>query len=179
MKGLVRGLTSFIVLVILLIGFTIIIKDDETMIFKIYQGRDLNVAIVGEFPHVLESNIHFNQIQLEDLLEIDFSSYDGIFITEDHLRDASNSKYTSIYHKIEKPIFFIGSSSHLPFLYEEIGFDDVTLNDSFYATAIKIIDDQVMYRAYGLYNNDYNQRHIQDAFSRMFESINKDFSTFR
>lgn len=179
MKGLVRGLISFIVLVIFLIGFTVTIKDDETMIFKIYQGRDLNVAIVGDVPNVLESNVYFQQIELADLLDMDFSSFDGIFITEDHLRDASNPKYTSTYHKIEKPIFFVGSSSHLPFLYEEIGFDDVTLNDSYYATAIKIVDEKVMYRGYGLYNDDYNQRHIQDVFSRMFESINKDFSTFR
>ncbi|MBU3186221.1 transcription elongation factor GreAB [Clostridium estertheticum] len=141
-----------------------------------YNGRTLNIGVIGEPPNVREKQVTFVKIKFSDLEKNLFSSqYDTIFITKNNLSEASQGKYASIYKKSKIPFFFIQTEkSYVPFVMEDLTYDNApTVTDQTYATGILYTGAKLNTWGYGLYNDIENQANIKDVYSRIFETILK------
>ena len=43
--------------------------------FKLYEGRGLNIAVIGEIPEVKENQISFEKVEFDYLLKEDIKNY--------------------------------------------------------------------------------------------------------
>lgn len=140
--------------------------------FEIYKGKSLHIGIIGEEPEIRENNIKFTRIDFNDIENQDnLSKYDAIFITKDNLIEADKSKYAEIYNNSPIPFLFIETSkSYVPFIYDNIDFKDFPDVES---GAYAYLYDSKSEKSWGydLYNNEVNERNIQDAYSRIFNKI--------
>ena len=142
--------------------------------FEIYKGKSLHIGIIGEEPEIRENNIKFTRIDFSDIENPNnLSKYDAIFITKDNLVEADKSKYAEIYNNSPIPFLFIQTpKSHIPFIYDDIDFEDISDDDSG-AYASLYDGKSKKYWGYGLYNDEVNERNIQDAYSRIFNTIDE------
>lgn len=141
-----------------------------------YNGRNLNIAVVGEVPTVRENIVTFNKVSFSDLKKEKFSKdYDAVFISEENLSEASKGEYSYIYKKSTIPFFFIGGQKdHVPFIYEDLSYEEVPNTQSqMYAVGILFDNDDYNYVGYGLYNDTKNKENIEDVYSRIFKSIDE------
>jgi hypothetical protein len=141
-----------------------------------YNGKGLNLAIIGEIPEIREKQIKFTKILFSDLEKEKFNSeYDAIFITKANLSEAAQVKYVSIYKKSKIPIFFIQTKkSYIPFTQEDLSYEQAPdVPDKSYATGILFKDNKLNYWEYGLYNNIENQVNIKAVYSKIFETISE------
>lgn len=104
---LVKNRLIFILCLFLLFGCS---NKEESKTIPKYKGDDLRIGIVGEIPtFVKEKNINFKKITLNDLNQKSTDSFDAIMITKEHLKKASNEKYTDFYLKSSIPVIFVQS----------------------------------------------------------------------
>ncbi|MBT2760077.1 hypothetical protein [Paenibacillus sp. ISL-20] len=164
------------IIVILLLVFVILINGNaqrDSIDMPLYEGRSLVIGVIGETPQVREEgHVDFKEVTFEQLEDLDLSpELDAVFITKEHLVEASEPKYTEVYNKVEVPFFYIESKkSHVPFTIEELSYDEVPdLSTDMYATGYYGKDDQ--YWGYGLYNDVMNETNIKAVYSRIFTTI--------
>jgi hypothetical protein len=135
---------------------------------------ELKIGVVGESPEVKENQVHFEEITLNDLTNMNLKSkYDGIMIMKDFLQEAAKSGYAEVYKKSGVPFFFIQSkTTYIPFIEEEIEYDDFpdenTLN---YATGYYQNEEEAQFWEYGLYNDVKTDARIKDVYTRIFKTI--------
>ncbi|MCV4231776.1 hypothetical protein OHJ21_11405 [Virgibacillus sp. LDC1] len=162
-------------MVLLFISFIVMgcVSKTDSIDMPLYEGRSLVIGVIGETPQVREEgHVDFKEVTFEQLEELDLSpELDAVFITKEHLVEASEPKYTEVYNKAEVPFFYIESSkSHVPFTIEELSYDEVQdLSTDMFATGYYGKDDQ--YWGYGLYNNVMNETNIKAVYSRIFTTI--------
>ncbi|OZI10484.1 hypothetical protein CEW92_16460 [Bacillaceae bacterium SAS-127] len=97
----------------------------EKVADPIYEGRNLNIAVIGEFPDVRENNIHFEKITFDSWST---NNYDAIFISEENLAEAAKIENVQTYKKSDIPVFFLNTkASHIPFMELEhpLSYDEV------------------------------------------------------
>lgn len=104
-------------IVILLLVFVILIIGNaqrDSIDIPFYEGRSLVIGVIGETPQVREKgHVGFREVTFQQLEDLDLSAeLDAVFITKEHLVEASEPKYTKIYHQAEVP-FFISSLKNL------------------------------------------------------------------
>lgn len=144
---------------------------------KLYKGRSLDIAIIGEVVKINNDRIDFVNMELSDLDNIEkIKDKDAIFITKDNLDKASERQYVELYRKIEKPIFFIDNiKGHIPFTNTEVLYKDVPkIEDGSYATGLRFKEDEFKFCGYGLYNDIENEKNIIDIYFRIFNDISDD-----
>lgn len=135
---------------------------------------ELKIGVVGESPEVKESQVQFEEINLNDLTNINLKSkYDGIIIMKDFLPEAAKSGYAEVYKKSGVPFFFIQSkTTYIAFIEKEIDYDEFpdenTLN---YATGYYQNGEEAQFWEYGLYNDEETDAHIKDVYTRIFKTI--------
>lgn len=125
-----------------------------------YDGRELNIGILGELPKIREDQINFTKVQLLDLEKSDLSAiYDAIFIVQDSMPEGTQTKYINYCKNSKIPFFFIGM--------ERLG------NDQTYATGFIYKDNKSISWTYGFPENVVNDKNIKDVYTKIFQDIYK------
>jgi hypothetical protein len=161
---------SFILL-ILLFAITACTQSPE---FELYDGKALNIAVVGEQPEIKEEQVRFTEISFDKLTSRELASYDAVIITEENLSKAAESKYANTYLDSTIPFFFISASSHIPFTVKETEYDETwkwTAGKN-YAVGVltSLEDDSLKSWGFGLYNDEKTDEHIKDVYSTIFKT---------
>lgn len=141
---------------------------------ELYNGRSLNIGIIGSIPKIREKQIKFTSMQFSDLeKQTADTNYDAIFITKDNLSQAGQGKYLSNYKSTKIPFFFIESEkSYFPFIEKDLTYENAPdINSQVYATGIMFNADNLKFWEYNLYNDIKNQTNIAEAYSRIFKAI--------
>ena len=147
-------------------------NSEEKIEFEVYKGKSLHIGIIGEEPKIKEDHIRVTRIDFSDIENTDnLSKYDAIFITKDNLVEADKSKYADIYNSSPIPFLFIETpKGYVPFIDKEIEFENYPDVDTG-AYAYLYDSKGEKYWGYGLYNEEVNEQNIQDAYSRVFKTI--------
>lgn len=166
-----KYLTVILLILVMLTGC-----NSDTVDTPLYDGKNLVIGVIGNFPEVREQNVKFKKINFNKLeggkkLSSDF---DAIFIMKEHLSEAANSKYAAVYKNSGIPFFFIESTkSYVPFVNEQFSYEDSPkIEDQTYATGIYLTGEgNYQHCGYGLYNDIVNENNIKDVYTRIFTSI--------
>ena len=144
-------------------------QRNESIETELYNGEPLHIGIIGEEPKVREEHIQFTAIDFTDLQKAEH--YDAIFITKENLEEADQTQYATVYNNSIRPFLFIETTKgYVPFISEEADFDNYPDVDS--GVYAYLYDSKSQkYWGYGLYNDIVNEENIQDAYSRIFETI--------
>ncbi|GAE37500.1 hypothetical protein [Halalkalibacter akibai] len=144
--------------------------------FKLYEGKPLNIAVIGEIPDVKEIQISFETIDFDHLLKEDLKRYDAVFITKENLSEASESKYADVYLNSNLPFIFIeATKSYRSFIEKDLNYeDDLDLKETSKHYAIGFLssaEEEGKYWYYGLYNDKASPENIKEMYSRIFSTI--------
>ena len=145
--------------------------------FEEFTGRPLNIAVIGAAPDVRETNVVFEEFPMEDLLFIDLSEYDAVFIMKEHLEEASAAKYAEVYTSSSIPFFFIESTKgSFPFMNAEALYSNSHERGGglgFAAGYMPSSDPGKKPTTYsfGLYNDIKNEDTIKGTYSIIFNKI--------
>ncbi|WP_332635026.1 hypothetical protein [Halalkalibacter flavus] len=127
-----------------------------------------------------EDNITFINYELSEIKNEQITqNLDAVFITKEFLLETTNDEYADVYRTAGIPFFFIESKkSYTPFIEKATSYNDVpTVKDNNYATGyLHTSGDEGYYWSFGLYNDVVNKKNIEDAYTRIFETIQS--STF-
>jgi hypothetical protein len=144
--------------------------------YKLYEGRPLNIAVIGEIPEVKEDQIGLEKIDFEYLLKEDFNKYDAVFITKENIEEASESQYADIYLNSNLPFFFIeATKSYRSFIEKDLTYeDDLDLKETSNHYSIGYlssdeVEDKHWY--YGLYNEKESPENIKEMYLRILSTI--------
>ena len=81
-------LLSLLAVVIITIAVSTYIGVNVYKNFGMYEGEDLDIAVLGNVPDVRESNVSFHELKLDDIFnDSDISGFDAILITKDYLKE--------------------------------------------------------------------------------------------
>ena len=161
-----------LLLLIVLVGCT-----EKLPEFEEYTGRTLEIAVIGAAPDVRETNVTFEEFPMDDLLFIDFSKYDAVFIMKEHLEDASAAKYAEVYNGSKIPFFFIESTKgSFPFSDAEALYSnshELNSGNDFAGGYMPSSDSQSGGKRYGfgLYNDLKNEETVKGTYSTIFNKI--------
>ncbi len=165
-----------LLLMIVLVGCT-----EKLPEFEEYAGRPLEIAVIGTAPDVRETNVVFEEFLMGDLLFIDFSEYDAVFIMKEYLEEASAVEYAEVYTSSKIPFFFIESTKGSdPFINADETYDNTQqFGDgmkmkfaSGYAPSNDSETGPTTYN-FGLYNDIKNDETVEGVYSHIFMMIEK------
>ncbi|CAM4000644.1 hypothetical protein [Lederbergia lenta] len=142
-----------------------------------YGEKYLRIAVIGEPPEATGKQVRFTEISLDKMTTEDLKLFDAVFITKENLSEAAESQYTDIYLNSTTPFFFISTISHIPFTMKNTKYDKIwnwTPGNSY---AVGILTSQEDYTlnswGYGLQNDKKTDKHIDDMYARIFETIDE------
>jgi hypothetical protein len=143
--------------------------------FETYTGRSLDIAVIGAAPDVRETNVTFEEFPMADLLFVDFSEYDAVFIMKEHLEEASATEYAEVYTSSKIPFFFIESKKgSYPFTDAEALYSNSHESGDYFATSYMTSSDPekgpTTY-SFDLYNDIKNEETVQGTYSIIFNNI--------
>ncbi|MCG7344869.1 hypothetical protein MHZ92_12045 [Sporosarcina sp. ACRSL] len=145
--------------------------------FKLYEGKPLSIAVVGDPPVVGEEQVTFESVSFDELTSEAIGSYDAVIITEENLVEASESQYADVYLQSPIPIFFISASNPIPFTVKDVEYDASwgwAIGKS-YAVGVLTVkeeeEDVVKNWGIGLYNSEKTEEHIKHVYSLIFKTI--------
>lgn len=145
--------------------------------FEMYEGEALNIGVIGEPPAIKEEQVKFKEISFDELKNRDLSPYDAIFITEEHLMEASESQYAELYKNSPIPVFFIAAKSHIPFTVKTAKYSDTwgwsPGNNHSVGVIMSDNGDTLKSWGFGLYNSEKTEAHIIEMYSSIFKTIDK------
>jgi len=159
----------FLLLTVVLLIMGGCVRAEAIPNFEMYEGSSLHIAIIGETPVVREKNIEITSITFDDLKNLE--EYDAVFITKENLEEADQPEYASIYTSSSRPFLFIETTkSYISFVDEEISLDEFSdVESGIYAYLYDQSSEK--YWGYGLYNDIVNEKTIQEAYSRIFKTV--------
>jgi hypothetical protein len=145
--------------------------------FKMYEGKSLRIAVVGEPPEVKEEQVRFDEVSFDEITSEAIRFYDSVFITEENLIEAAESQYADVYLNSTIPFFFISAKSHIPFTVKDTEYNN-TWNwtaGNYYAVGVLTSQEEDTLKSwgYGLYNDEKTDEHIENVYSRIFKSIDE------
>ncbi|MGG1685449.1 hypothetical protein [Pseudalkalibacillus sp. NRS-1564] len=153
-----------------------------------YDGVLLKIAVVGEQPNVREEQINFNELSLSELHHSNLRKYDAVFIMEDHLSDASKSKYVEMYKSKNIPFFFVGSRANTipfqdlenPVSYEEEA-ERINGTQNF-ISGILYEGEEKGYRgwklAYPIKSSEVQRDNVKGIYSKVFKVVENEVKKF-
>lgn len=136
--------------------------------------EELRIGVIGNQPDVNENNVSFVDIELTDLKkEQELSSLNAIFIMKDHLSEAADSQYASVYKKLKIPTFFIESTKgYVPFVTEDLTYEGAPdMDNTSYATGFLNTGKVYNYWEYNLNNDKLNDKNIKEVYNNIFDTI--------
>ncbi|WP_232214166.1 hypothetical protein [Bacillus sp. SG-1] len=169
-----KGKHIFIIVIVLFGMLSACFQNPD---FEMYEGEALNIGVIGEPPAIKEVQVKFNEISFDELNNRDLSPYDAIFITKEHLIEASESQYAELYKNSAIPIFFISARSHIPFTVEDEKYSDSWgwSSGTNHSVGILMSEDGETLNSwgFGLYNDEKTDAHIKDMYSGIFKTIDE------
>jgi hypothetical protein len=162
---------------VLLFIFVLVGCNEKLPDFEEYTSRPLDIAVIGAAPNVRETNVVFEEFPMEDLLFIDFSEYDAVFIMKEHLEEASAAEYAEVYSSSNIPFFFIESTKgSFPFTDAEALYSNSQERGSgtdFAAGFVTSSNSQSEGTTFGfgLYNDIKNDETVKGTYSIIFNKI--------
>lgn len=163
---------TYISIIIILVALTGCNNDSFDTV--IYEGKQLQVGVLGETPAIRENNVNFKEITFNDLSEVKvLAKFDAVLVTKENLIQAANKEYSRVYKTAAIPFFFIQSNkSYIPFINEELEYSEVPeLSSDSFATGYFQDGDKFQYWGFGLYNDKINSMNIKDVYTRIFKTI--------
>lgn len=144
--------------------------------------KDLNIGVIGEIPEVDEEHIHFTGIEFKEI-DDPVSSYDAVFITENYLEEATETKNIQRFKKSHQPTFFIGTkASYIPFIDigQSVSYDDYAKRlgiSNYEITGIIHVNDEIGYHTL-TFNAPIEEEKLSvqqkhQMYSEVFEAISK------
>ncbi|MGG3455558.1 hypothetical protein [Paenibacillus rhizolycopersici] len=163
----------YIILILLIILF--VPSACTSTKFDLYEGKSLNIAVIGEPPHVREEEVNFNKISFDDLNKVDLEEYDAVFVMRENLYQAAESHYADIYSNTPIPFFFISTTSHIPFTKKDIEYGESWGWSPGNSYAVGVLnsneEDTLKSWGFGLYNDKKTNEHIEEVYSIIFTTI--------
>ncbi|WP_347860886.1 hypothetical protein U0355_09245 [Salimicrobium sp. PL1-032A] len=163
-------LIYFFVLVLLLLS-----ACSQKPEFEQYEGNALEIAVVGEPPNIREEQVEFKEISLEEVKEQNIDSYDGVFIMNEYLSQASRDSYAGIYSTSSIPFFFISAKSHVPFIMKDSVFEDSWEWSPGTNYTVGILDAKkdgsLTTFGYGLNNDEKTEDSVKGMYSAVFKKV--------
>jgi hypothetical protein len=145
--------------------------------FEEYAGRPLGIAVIGAAPDVRETNVTFEEFPMDDLLFVDTTEYDAVFIMKEYLEEASATEYAGVYKDSNIPFFFIESTKgSFPFSNPDALYSNSHEKSGglgFAAGYMPSSDpgkEPTTY-SFGLYNDIKNDETIKGTYSTIFNKI--------
>ncbi|MFV8828579.1 hypothetical protein [Alkalihalobacterium sp. APHAB7] len=143
-----------------------------------YEGRPLHIAVIGELPSVREQQIQFSTIQFTDLLDRKLELYDAVFITKEHLNEASEDQYADVYMEAPIPFFFIDASkSYHSFIEKDLSYEEnldlKEISNHYIIGLLATEEAEYTYWYFGLYDDIVSDQTIKGTFSQVFVTIEK------
>ncbi|PUB10756.1 transcription elongation factor GreAB [Paenisporosarcina sp. OV554] len=162
---------------VIAIAYVCIGCTEKLPVFEEYTGRTLDIAVIGAAPDIGETNVTFEEFSMNDLLFMDFSEYDAVFIMKEHLEEASAAEYAEVYTSSKIPFFFIESTKgSFPFSDAEALYSNSHERGGgtdFAAGYMTSSDSQIEGTTYGfgLYNDIKNDETVKGTYSIIFNKI--------
>jgi hypothetical protein len=166
---------AFVILLCVFIFTSCSLTPNPIPDFELYTGPRLKIGVIGKVPNIKEININFVPLSFSDLEKQKLTIYDGIFITKEHLSEAAESKYATIYTTSNTPFFFFETEkAYLPFVDPQMTYEDaITIRDQMYVHGYIQTNNITRSFAFGLYSSIENEKTVQNVFSRIFMAINE------
>lgn len=159
----------------ILLSILFVISACTSTKFDLYEGKFLNIAVIGEPPQIKEKQVSFKEISFDDLNEEDLDKYDAVLVMRENLNQAAEKQYSDIYTNSQIPFFFISTTSHVPFTEKGVEYDatwDWSPGTSYAVSVYKSNeDDTLKYLDLGLYNDEKTDENIEELYSRIFMRI--------
>ncbi|WP_238323079.1 hypothetical protein [Gorillibacterium massiliense] len=114
---------QYVIFILLIILF--VISACTSTKFDLYEGKSLNIAVIGEPPQIKEEQVIFKKISFDDLNKGDLDDYDAVLVMEENLNQAAERQYADIYLNSPIPFFFISTRSHIPFTERDIEYGGI------------------------------------------------------
>ncbi|MBD1373955.1 hypothetical protein IC620_16555 [Hazenella sp. IB182357] len=86
-----------------------------------YEGRHLEIAVIGEKKLGIHPNVSFIHTELESLLQNKNTQYDALIITKDYFSEADKDRYSSFFTNLNYPVFFLGLEGYQDFAFTQAG----------------------------------------------------------
>ncbi|QOR64933.1 hypothetical protein IM538_13880 [Cytobacillus suaedae] len=168
-----KNYLSFIFL-ILLFALTACTQSPD---FELYEGKPLEIAVVGDPPEVNEEQVIFTEITIDEMASEELKSYDAVIIRENNLSEAAERQYADVYLNSTIPFFFISANNHIPFTVKETEYNESwnwTAGQSYAVGVLTLKEDESLKSwKYGLYNDKKTDENIKEVYSRIFKSIDE------
>ncbi|WP_404468392.1 hypothetical protein [Sutcliffiella horikoshii] len=149
----------------------------QNSVFKSYEGRTLDIAVVGEPPEVKEEQVIFTEISFDEMTPEDLTSYDAVFIRENNLSEAAADQFADVYSDSNIPFYFIGTDNFVPFTEKDLEYDNTSEWTAGMSYAVGVLtskeDDTLKHWGFGLHNDIKSDEHLKAMYSRIFISINE------
>ncbi|AUD14973.1 MULTISPECIES: hypothetical protein [unclassified Planococcus (in: firmicutes)] len=163
-----KNIQKFVIAILFIILLTGCSAQTE---LESYEGRDLSIAVVGEAPDVEEQQVEFDEISFDEFEETTLWKYDAVFIMEEHLAEAAESEYTSVYMGVHIPFFFFGSNEGegpLP----DLGLAFGETEKDYYATSfLQRSNNEQSIARYAVGDEGETEENIKALYAQMFRSI--------
>lgn len=144
---------------------------------ELYNGRPLHIAVIGELPEVEREQVKFKSISFQELANTNStsSSFDAVWIMNSQFDTADQERYVEVYTALNIPIFFIGTKkSYLPFVFEDMTYDDAPdIPNDYVAGYLQIDEEQFQFWGFELNDNEVTERNVLDAYMRIFTVISE------
>ncbi|MGD6780976.1 hypothetical protein ACQCT3_15840 [Sutcliffiella horikoshii] len=166
--------THSFILLILVFSLTACIQKTD---FRLYEGKPLDIAVVGEPPEVKEDQVIFTEISFDEMTPEKLISYDAVVIRENNLSKAAEDKFADVYSASTIPFYFIGTDNFVPFTEKNLEYDHTSEWTAGMSYAVGVLtsqeEDTLKHWGFGLHNDIKNDEHLKEMYSRIFLSIEK------
>lgn len=126
-----------------------------------YNGKALNIGIIGEIPNITNQKIRFEEIQFTDLEKKSLSfEFDSVIITGKNIPDSTQTKFMPFCKNYKIPFFFIN-------------IEQSTTEDQTYAVGYLFSDNKNISWGYSLPDNIESEENIKDIYTKIFRDIEK------
>ncbi|WP_262372536.1 lysozyme inhibitor LprI family protein [Sutcliffiella horikoshii] len=170
-------LKTFTISVIFMVIVIVVTACTQNVDFKMYEGKKLDIAVIGEPPEVKEEQVIFTEISFDEMTPENLTSYDAVIITENNLSEAAEDQYAEVYSESTIPFFFIGTDNFAFFTEKDWQYDKTSEWTAGRSYAVGILtskeDDTLKHWGFGLHNDIKNNEHLKEMYSRVFLLIDE------
>lgn len=164
-----------VVIALLLMGLLLASGCSPQPVFMPYDGKTLNIAVLGTVPEIKEDHIDFHEISFDEFHADKLQRFDAVFIMKEQLSEAAESQYASVYPDAHVPFFFMESNKgEYPFIDAELAYEDAREipNHDYYATSfLETVDGEQRTATYALYDDKVTEQNVKALYSNIFGII--------
>ncbi|MBK3495153.1 hypothetical protein JFL43_09855 [Viridibacillus sp. YIM B01967] len=145
---------------------------------RAYDGRKLNIAIIGENLERTYNQVTFTNVEADELNNAK-TAYDAFYITDQYFNELSQKKWKKTFRNIKTPVFFLNMDEHTfiyytgELTYDKHSFPSNSNSEGFVNVKVKG-EKNVHYWGYGDPSDSTNPNEVpQDIMNFMLRDIEK------